>query len=389
MRHAQVVALSAHAVVVVDTEVPAGGFTTQDFERFAQQYDAFVHPLIAENFGAPADPFRTDGGRMVLFFTPEVNRMPTAGGYVSGFVWPGDLFPRAGEAGRFTPCAGSNEREMVYLMVPNPGPDPRFGQLHRVQDVEPIILSTIAHEVQHVVNAGRRMYRQPLGDFEDVWLNEALSHLAEELLMFRTSGLEPRTRINAEAIQASAENLEAFMRHQRPNFRRYRMHLANPDSAFISPGAPLEARGAGWNFLRYVADHRLGSESTLWYALVNTSRTGAENLEHALGAKFMDRLLDWSVSVFADGAVPGLDARWRQPSWEIRQVTSLGMVDSRRDYPLAVKQLSGAPTNASLGAGGNGYFVFGVPPGASARVSITSGGALPPAELSYAVVRVQ
>jgi hypothetical protein len=388
MRGATIVARSAHAVVAVDTGVPRRGFTTEDFVRFAEQYDAHVHPLIVENFGAPANPFGTDGARVVLFFTPAVNLMATSAGFVAGFFWPGDLFPRAGEPGRFAACSGSNEREIVYLLVPDEDP-PRYGQVHRRDAVERITLSTIAHEVQHVVNAGRRMYVDPRAGFEDVWLNEALSHVAEELLMYRTGGLAPRSRIDAATLRSSGPVLDAFLRHQLPNFRRYRWHLANPDSSLISTRAPLESRGASWNFLRFAADHRGGDESQLWQAMVNTNRTGMENLQAALGADAFGRMLDWSVSVYADGVVPGLAARWRQPSWEIREVTGMVEVHSVGGYPLAVRPLSAETETFSLGAGGNAYLRFRVEPGASGRVQVSSGGRVPPAQLRYAVVRVQ
>jgi hypothetical protein len=385
MRGGRVAAVSQHAVVVVDTTAPPQGFTGDDFERFARQYDELVHPLVTENFGAMA---RFPGSeRVVLFFTPAVNRMGTPAGFVAGFFWPGDLFPRQGEAGKLAPCPAGNEREIVYLLVPDP--NGRFGERHFRENVELTTLSTIAHELQHVVNTGRRLYEEPRTGFEEVWLNEALSHVAEELLMYRTSSLEPRRRIDASDLRANVTDFDAFRRHQRPNIRRFRTRLVNPDTALVSPNAPLQSRGAGWSFLRYLADHRGGSEAQLWRSLVNTDRAGMENIEKALGGDAMARLLDWSVAVYADGPVAGLDPRWQHPSWNLRSVAAMDEVDARRDYPLTLATLSQQPTLRSLGAGGNAYLRFRVDAGASATVSITSGGRPPPATLRYALVRVQ
>jgi hypothetical protein len=387
LRGGRVAAVSQHAVVVVDTTAPPPpqGFTDSDFERFARQYDELVHPLIAENFGAMA---RFPGNqRVVLFFTTAVNRMGTPAGFVAGYFWPGDLFPRQGEAGRLAPCPAGNEREIVYLLVPDP--NGRFGERHFRENVELTTLSTIAHELQHVVNTARRMYEEPRTGFEEVWLNEALSHVAEELLMYRTSSLEPRRRIDANALRDNPVDFDAFRRHQRPNIRRFRTRLVIPDTALISPNAPLQSRGAGWSFLRYIADHRGGIEAQLWRSLIDTDRAGMENLRKALGVDPMDRLLDWSVAVYADGVVAGLDPRWRHPSWNLRSVASMDEVDANRNYPLTLTALSQQSTLRSLGAGGNAYLRFRVDPGASATVNITSGGRPPPATLRYALVRVQ
>ena len=56
--------------------------------------------------------------------------------------------------------------------------------------------AVIAHEFQHLINAGRRMYVNNALDFEDTWLDEGLAHVAEELLFYREAGLRPKGNID-------------------------------------------------------------------------------------------------------------------------------------------------------------------------------------------------
>src|SRR5204863_3007605 len=105
----------------------------------------------------------------------------------------------------------SNVAEVFYLAVADPN-----GAINGNTDfTHDFILSqtpvTIAHEYQHMINFSRRMYL--LGFTSDkwsdeVWLQEGLSHEAEELLFHRTSGLATRTNIGLAEIRNQA--LKAF-----------------------------------------------------------------------------------------------------------------------------------------------------------------------------------
>ena len=66
-------------------------------------------------------------------------------------------------------------------------PDPlaQFGDQRKKSDVVNNTTGTLAHEYQHLINAGRRLYVNNAEFFETVWLNEGLSHIAEELLYYK------------------------------------------------------------------------------------------------------------------------------------------------------------------------------------------------------------
>ena len=206
----------------------------------------------------------------------------------------------------------------------------------------------------------------PFNDFEEVWLNEGLSHVAEELLYYRVGGFAPRQNITAAKLRQSQATVDAFNKFQGDNSGRFETFLAIPSKTSVyGNNDSLETRGATWNLLRYLADHRGSSDGDTWSQLVNTSRTGQDNLSHVFGATYMTQIRDWATSVFADDIAGVTDARFLEPSWNMRDIfpqlvnsngTPLGK------YPLAVVPLSDAATaNLSIYSGGAAYLRFSVP----------------------------
>ena len=87
-------------------------------------------------------------------------------------------------------------------------------------------LGTIAHEFQHLINASRRLYVVETTHWnEETWLNEALSHVAEEVMFYRASGLAPRQNIGLDQIQPSGRASTAFGTYMDQNIRRYQRYL--------------------------------------------------------------------------------------------------------------------------------------------------------------------
>jgi hypothetical protein len=130
------------------------------------------------------------------------------------------------------------------------------------------VLGTLAHEYQHLINASRRMFVNTTAtDFEETWLNEGLSHIAEELLFYRVSGLTPRTNISASTIRASQAYIDAFNDYESDNFGRYREYLRRRRSSrpYSDNGFARDA-GATWAFLartpRPARRHRLATRGS-------------------------------------------------------------------------------------------------------------------------------
>jgi hypothetical protein len=237
-------------------------------------------------------------------------------------------------------------------------------------------MGTIAHEYQHLINAARRMYvtAAPHVD-EEVWLNEGLSHIAEELVFYEASGLTPRGNLGAAELALGTSARAAFDLYQRANFARYREYLRTPAPySPVSQGDGFEVRGAAWSFLRYLADRAATSDGDLWKRIVNGSGTGVSNLESAFagtGISVLEALRDWSISVLVDDSPAASSAAFRQPSWNF--VTGIPLV--LPSFGLAPRILSHAvPVQTTLGGGGSGYQRFGVAEGKQALVSARGGG---------------
>lgn len=375
-RVSRVAAVSNTAIVLADTTNPTGGFTDAEYQSFATTFDTLINPLDVGNFGQPTDIDKN--GKILIFFTKEVNLLTPrgSGGVIGGFFFERDLFPLS-DTNDFGGCAGSNFAEMFYVLVPDP--NGVFGDKRTKQSVLDVTPGTLAHEYQHLINAGRRMYvNLPFNDFEEVWLNEGLSHVAEELLYYRVSGFAPRQNITAAKLGATQASVDAFNKVQGDNSGRFEIFLSQPSQTSVyGNNDSLETRGATWYLLRYLADHRGTSDGDTWSQLVNTSLTGQGNLSHVFGTTYMTQIRDWATAVFADD-VPGVtDTRFLAPSWNMRDIfphlvnsngTPLGK------YPLTVVPLSDAsPSNLSIYSGGAAYYRFSIPANGQASLDWTNG----------------
>ena len=362
----RVVAVSSKSVVVADTTNPINGFTDDDYRAIGATFDNVIDPLMTANFGAPADI--DSNGQILLFFTRSVNELTPAdnnGAYVGGFFFGRDLFPTTGTA-TLPGCESSNVGELFYLLVPDPTGTINGNEFSR-DDVREIAVSIVAHEYQHLINASRRIYVSTTAeDFEEGWLNEGLSHIAEELLFYRDSGKLPRQDLDPTSIRSSAAAVDAFNSHQSSNFGRYRLFLQNPSTS--SPYADndsLATRGATWSFLRYALDRQNASDATLLFRLVNNGKVGIKNIAEVFGADTTTLFRDWATSVFADNA-PGVAARYQQPSWNFRSIYK----ELYGSFPLKTVSLAaGTPSPVSLVGGGAAYLRFAVPAGSTGRVS--------------------
>lgn len=382
MREGRVEAVSAQAIVVADLANPAG-LTRADYQQIAAEFDAKVFPLSSNNFGEPARAIGPP--RTTIFFTSAVNELASGfGGLIGGFFFARDLFPRVGGGG-LGACPSSNEREMFYVLAADP--QGQHGQTIPVEHVVSRSLATVMHEHQHLVNASRRLYVTGAGSFEEVWLNEALSHVAEELLFYQESGLSPRMNLGLDDVRANQTRLDAVNRFQVQNLVRYSLYLEDtPGHTPIDPTDGLEMRGASWSFLRYLADHHADDDRAFFFALVNAVDVGIDNLRGRLGAAVTPALVRWTVSNYADDLVSNLSASHRQPSWNFRSL--LPALDEDEAFPFVAERLGpGGSVSASVRSGSALYLVVGVPAGATATVTTRVGGGPPPETARVSAVR--
>jgi hypothetical protein len=388
---ARVAAISNTAIVVTDTTNPSGGFTDAEYASFATTFDTLINPLDVSNFGSPTDIDKN--GKIVIFFTKEVNKLTPRGsqGFIGGFFFERDLFPLV-DTPTAQGCPTSNFGEMFYVLVPDP--NAVFSDARTKSDVLSNTIPTLAHEYQHLINAGRRMYINNAQFFEDVWLNEGLSHIAEELAYYRVSGLTPRQNIGITAITKDTIAVNRFNQYQSDNVGRFSVFLSKPNQTSVYAGNDsLETRGATWDLLRYLADHRGTSDGDTWTSLVNTTFTGQQNLAHVFGSTYLTSIRDWATSVFSDDIAGVTDTRFLEPSWNFRSIFPQLCANSScttrlGKYPLTVVPLSDvAPANVSVDAGGVAYIRFTVPAGGQASIDWTSGGLPVTSLMQFSVVR--
>lgn len=257
MAPATLEATSEHLLIYADVNNPANGFTAADYEAFAATFESLIWPVLTENFGTPTDI--DNNGRVIALFTRAVNQLTPSGstGVVGGFFFGRDLFPKL-DNDDFEGCPASNVAEMFYLLVPDPTGSIN-GNTRTVTDVARITTGVIGHEMQHLINSARRLYINPFvaGSWpETVYMEEGLSHIAEEMLFYEASTTAlPRMNLGISEIQDGGPRLAAFNSYMSSNSGRISLYLKAPSAnAPYKRADNLETRGAAWSFLRYLAD---------------------------------------------------------------------------------------------------------------------------------------
>ena len=388
LRTGRVVGISNRAILVVDTANPAGGFTDADYRSIGDAFDTLVYSVDTQNFGEPSD---IDGNqRVIMFFTSAVNSLtpPNQTSFIGGFFFSRDLFPTSATPTQGL-CATSNVAEMFYLLVPDP--DGTINQNVRTADfVRGITIGVLAHEFEHLINASRHLYVTGSSTFEDIFLDEGLAHMAEELTFYRASGLLHGADIAFAATQAPQPVLDAFNSFGSANMRRFREFLRNPQGGSpYATTADISTRGAIWSFLRYAADRRGGDESALWHQLANppAGLYGIANLNQAFGSDISSWIRDWATANYTDDLISGLRSNYTQPSWNYRSI--IPALDGTQ-FPLAVRALNTATiTTVDIDDGSAAYLGFGVSAGATGGARITSRGGVVPNAFSLSIVRTK
>ena len=383
IRAARVMAVTNKAIVVADTNNPAGGFTQDEYRSIGVTFDTLVDPLDRHMFGDPSDI--DNNGHVILFFTRAVNELSdrNSSSLYLGFFYARDLFPKVDSVG--TTCTGSNVGEMFYLLVPDTG-----GVVSKVlskDKVTSFTLGTVAHEYQHLINASRRMYINKFGaNFEEKWLDEGLAHSAEELNFYASSGLKARSNLDLKVASTPAYSTFMFF-----NQSRYASYLSNPELQAPIGSNPFDddvaTRGAIWSFLRYSVDRLApADEQSFWFKLVNSKDAGLTNIANALGVSPSAWLRDWAISVFLDDNAAAAPAAYQQPSWNMRNIIS----GNGLSYPLVTRLLSDdVSSRVTLAANGVSFLRFSVANGQDALLTVNSAGAPAPSTVQLALVRVR
>jgi hypothetical protein len=399
---AVVASVSRRAILAVDTldGPPTLLFPQTVLDSITQEFDNNTFVTDSSYFGNPTD---VDGnGRVILLFTGEVNKLTAAGstgGFVGGFFFAGDYFPKTGAAGQS--CAESNNAEIMYLLSPDP--TGKYGNIRSASSVRQGTRGTIPHELEHMINAGNRYFNPNATAFEDNWLDESLAHIAEEAVGRVSRGFtDLQTLTMADMLpagnQAARDDFNAFFFQ---NFARLSYWMARPDtSSGISSNsdANLSSSGADWAIGRYAADnYSNGDVRAFTRRLAAGPNNGIKNFTTVAGAALDTLMAGWLVSMYADHlGIPGINAKYQYRSYNFRNIMPpvAGAVLSNGAYPLQVKPVGSGSDNISTEAksGSGDYFRLTVAANAGSKnVKILDPGG---ANVTYAgahiyVLRVQ
>ncbi|HVF41225.1 MAG TPA: Ig-like domain-containing protein [Gemmatimonadaceae bacterium] len=336
--NATVRVVSGKAVIYTDDASPAGGFSILDLTQIAAEFDNIIYPTDVAYFGTPLD-LDDNGARVIILYTPQVNRLTPAGlsgTFVGGFFFVGDLFPITGDGA----CAQSNVGEIFYALTPDVNGTIN-GNRRLVADVRQGTRGTMAHELEHMINASERIRSPIIQEFEDIWLDEALGHFAEDAVGRAVRGIGEAE--NADFARLSGFEFNAFFFQ---NFARFQRYLQNP-----GPNSPtsrfadssLADRGAAWALLRYAADHYApgGDVKAFTRALAGGPYIGVDNLLRRAGNVPFDTLISgWMVANYADDAgIPNLPAKYTYTSYNMR--SNVSNITTSRTYPLLVNPIIG------------------------------------------------
>lgn len=232
-----------HVVFYVDTSVPDSVLAESDVSSLCNEFDS----VAGREQGMLGSTSDVDGdGKFHVLMTKQVNRLGAlGGGIITGYFYAGDLYARSGS----NPV--SNNREVIYTMVPDP--DGSWGtDISRDFAMDNLLPAVLPHELQHAISYNQHVFVSG-GASEQNWLNEGMSHLMEDVMGY---GME--------------------------NPSRYAMFLSSPSSyGVVTQGSPnLMERGAAYLFLRYLYEQAADGDAFL-RGLSQTSLSGVNNLEHA------------------------------------------------------------------------------------------------------------
>ena len=230
-------------------------------QRLESNFDNIIYPTLKSYFGD--EPLVEGIPQIIILMTPVVNMIDTGGrGRVLGFFYAGDLFP----ASKFP---SSNEARIIYIAAPE-----ESGKEALEKFADQLMTGTLAHEFQHMINFNEHVIKDGSSDAEEVWLNEGLSHMAEDITGFG-----------------------------RGNIGRAGTFLSSPVKyPLAASNDSLGTRGGAYLFLRYIFEKfDMQNNAGLFRKITSSSYRGTENISKSLGIEFSKVYTDWLSTLAISG----------------------------------------------------------------------------------------
>src|SRR5213594_1055371 len=279
--------VGAHIAIFVDNYAPSGGLSDADFLSLRYKFDTLLYVRDTLAFGRETD---IDGnGVVIVLMTNAVNQLVTktecSSGFVAGYFYGADLIFGQG-----------NNGEVFYSLVADP-----LGTLscpHSVAQVNTLVPVTFIHEFQHMISFGQHYLKRASAP-EVLWLNEGLSHFAEEMggRAYLTTS-PPDTATFCDFVKGDLHNAGQYFGAPQDHFLLATEGIGT-----------LAERGAMWLFVRYLvdqyaADQSLTAGDVVTRQLDQTTLTGAANVEHVTGRPFAETATHWALANYVSD-LPG------------------------------------------------------------------------------------
>lgn len=323
--------VGARGAIYQDNTLPTGaGYTQGEIDQIGALFDGAspnMYEIDTTAFGRESD--LDANGVVIVLLTPRVNLLSGSCNQtqtaILGYFFGLDLVNDP----------NSNQGEIFYGLVPDPNNTTCTISRNFALGFLP---PTFIHEFQHMISFNQHVLIRN-GATEQTWLNEGISHFAEELGGRQLPDAECPLYPSCLSQFASGNIFNSFD------------YLDDPEGNFlIYPGSSLgtvEERGASWLFVRWLADHfatspTLGTDLTR--RLLQTSRTGAANIASVTGEAFDLLVGQWQMANYGEG-VPGiadLSGRLTYTSWNLSQVYS------QNGFPKPYPCLCSSPSPSRL-----------------------------------------
>ena len=338
--------VGTHIAIYVDNAAPQPGLTQSDLDNLRAVFDTRLYETDTLAFGSESDI--DNNGMVIVLMSARVNSLVTAAqctttGFVAGYFFGADLITTA-------PFATGNNGEIFYSIVPDPSGT--LSCAHSVTAVAQVVPVTFVHEFQHMISFNQHFLVR--GSFpEDLWLNEGLSHYAEE-----------------NGGRTYLPDSTTFCNYAFGDVYNASQYFTAPQNYFLVDTVGiggLANRGAYWLFVRYLVDQvaaTLGSTDSVTRRLDMTNLTGAANVSHAAGgAPFVTIVERWALANYVSD-LPGFSAppELQYLTWQFRTAfpTLNNSCSSRipAQFPLAPPVLDATATHVSgmLRAGSGSYY---------------------------------
>ena len=305
---ARLVYAGDHVLLYVDTI--GQGFSDAQYRSLGALFDRDLYAIDIRAFGSESDV--DQNGRVIALFTPKINALVSTSncafaGYVTGFFYGTDLL---------VSDPNSNKGEIFFSYVPDSAGT--YSCPHTAASVLQVVPGTFLHELQHMISFNQHVLVRG-GAQEDVWLNEGLGQIAEELGSEYYEAKYPPPSGRSTTTQLFPDSAGPFIQPQLLDAYVYLNTTRAHSVTSYNGGGSLEERGATWLFLRWLASQK---GESIFGRLVQTSKTGIANIQAQAGESFGALFGDFSTALEVDSipGVPrsGVPARFRFGSRNLR-----------------------------------------------------------------------